>query len=114
MRTLIPGLSVLLRPTLLKRTTAALAIDVDTELPHVQSARLQRRLKSILAVDEKLANFESIGREMGMDKIISHRNANIHMPEIWLIHIHDYGSHRWIPSRWGHILCTETRLYVSA
>jgi hypothetical protein len=61
MRTLIPGLSVLLRRTLLKRTTSALAIDVDTELPHVQSARLQHRLKSILTVDEELSDFESIG-----------------------------------------------------
>lgn len=73
-------------------TTGTLTIDVHTELSHVQSVRLKRRLKTVLSVEEELPYFGPVGRQIGVHHIIRHRHANIHMTQVRLGHIQHDGS----------------------
>jgi len=81
------GLSLFLKQSLLERSPTILTIDVNPELSHVESARLKRCLKSVLSVDQKLPNLHSIRREVRVNGLVHHGDADVDMPQLRLSHL---------------------------
>lgn len=83
---LLSGLSLFLKQSLLERAPTTLAIDVDSKLSHVESARLQRGLKSVLSVEQELPNLHPIRQEVSVNGLVHHGNTDVDMPQLWLGH----------------------------